>query len=411
MARRAINRLDPLTVKKLIGDPKKNKPAVAGRHPDGWGLYLVVEPNSSARWSFLYRSRVTGKRREMGLGSTVAVSLALAREKAADAREALAKGNDPITEKRASAAIPTFGQAADELMSRKEKELRSKGARDRAKNALEVICKPIRDTPVNLVDTEAVLSVLRPIWSTKSETARKARGLIEQVLAAAKAKGHRTGDNPAALKGHLDHWLDKRPKGSVEHHASMHRDDLPDFLALLRSKDATSARALEFQVLTAARPGEAIGARWSEIDLQAKLWTIPAARMKADREHRVPLSPRAVEILQEMTVMPDAEFVFPGSRPGRPMSGAAFERLLTRMKVVDVTPHGFRSTFRDWAGEVSSFPRELAEAALSHVVGDATERAYARGDALEKRRKMMITWANFCAGVKGNVTPIRKAVA
>lgn len=411
MARREGNRLDPLTLTRLI------KAKVAGLHPDGWGLYLVVDDNGASRWVFRFRSKVSGKRREMGLGtamgpgSRMVVSLQRAREKAGDARSLLADGKDPIEARKAEAAILTFGEVADLVLATKYKELKSKTSQDRAKHALEVICAPIRDLQVHRVDTEAVLQVLKPIWTAKPESARKARGLIETVLNTAKIKGLRTGENPAAWKGHLDHLLEKRRKDSIQHHPAMKRDKLPGFIAALREKDATSARALEFQIFTAARPGEAMGAKWDEIDLAAKLWTIPGKRMKAGREHRVPLSPRAVEIIEEMSEFRESDFVFPGGRTGRPMSGAAFERLLTRMAVTDATPHGFRSTFRDWAGEVSAFPRELAEAALAHAVGDATERAYARGDALDKRRKMMTGWAAFCSPAKGNVTPFRKAVA
>lgn len=402
MAKRESNRLEPVVMTRLIKDK------LAGRHPDGWGLYLVIEANGAARWAFLYRERGTGRRREMGLGSATVVSLKKARDKAAAARLLLDANTDPIAAKQAEAAILTFGEMADIVLAKKQAEFRSETAAARAKRALEHYCEPIRPLQVNKINTEAVLSILKPIWSEKPETARKVRGLIEAVLNAAKAKGMRAGENPAAWKGHLDHLLERKKKDETQHHAAMPRKALPDFVADLRTRDATAARALEFQILTAARPGEVLGAVWGEIDLAAKVWCIPADRMKAEREHRVPLSARAVEIVEEMAKFKDGDFVFPGGRKHRPMSGAAFERLLTRMKVTDATPHGFRSTFRDWAGEVSTFPRELAEAALAHAVGDATERAYARGDALDKRRKLMTAWAGFCAPAKGNVTNIRR---
>jgi integrase len=390
MGKRETNRIDPLTMKRLI------KAKVPGRHPDGWGLYLVVEPVGSARWAFMYRSRTTGKRREMGLGSTEALGLAEARLAARDARELLAEGKDPITERKTLIVVPTFGEYADTWYKiKKEPDLKSKQAKARAKYALEHHCKPIRDLPLNKVDTAAMLKVLEPIWTASPEAARKARGLIEQVLDAAKVSNYRTGENPAVWRGQLSTQLSKaRP--AVKHHASMSRDDLPAFMLALRAREATAARALEFQILTAARPGEAIAASWDEFDLEAKLWTVPASKMKGERVHRVPLSDRAVAIIKEMDRFREGAFVFPGAKSGKPLSGPVFERLMDRMKVTGATPHGFRSTFRDWAGEVSHYSRELAETAISHVVGDATERAYARGDALEKRRKMMADWATFC---------------
>lgn len=400
MAKRLANRLDPLTVKKLVGDPAKGKPPVPGRHPDGWNLYLVVDPSGAARWSFMYRSRVTGKRREMGLGSyhPEANGLAKARARAVEARGQLADELDPVTVKKTRQAVMTFGTLADEIMAKKEKDFRSTTAAARTKRALEHYCQPIRDIPVNKIGTEEVLSVLRPIWSAKAETARKVRGSIEEVLNAAKARGMRTGENPAAWRGHLDHILERKRPAPVKHHAAMNRDALPGFMAGLRSRDATAARALEFQVLCASRPGEVHNATWDEFDLDGGVWTIPAAKMKGERIHRVPLSARAVEIVREMKEFATSEYVFPGAKPGKPMTGPVFDRLMARMKVVGVTAHGFRSTFRDWATEVGGYPRELAEIALSHVVGDATERAYARGDALDRRRAMMEGWSKFCAG-------------
>jgi len=214
-------------------------------------------------------------------------------------------------------------------------------------------------------------------------------------LNAAKAKGYRKGENPAVWRGHLDHLLPKPSALDRGHHAAMKREELPGFVAELRARPATAARALEFVILTACRTGEALGATWDEIDLKEKVWTVPAKRMKGGVEHRVPLAPRALEILEEMKAIRNGPFVFPGQKKDGAMTGAAFDRLRDRMKVSDITSHGFRSTFRDWCGEVTSFPRELAEAALAHTVGDATERAYRRGDALERRRKLMEAWAKF----------------
>jgi integrase len=260
-------------------------------------------------------------------------------------------------------------------------------------------CEPIRDMPVDAIDTEAVLSVLKPLWTRAPETASRLRGRIEAVLDAAKARGHvgRNEANPARWRGHLDKLLPKRPKLTRGHHAAMPYADVPSFLSELRQRPATAARALEFCVLTATRSGEALAARWSEIDLEAEVWTVPAARTKAAREHRVPLSDRAAAILWEMEGARNGDYVFPGQRPGSPLSGMAFEMLLRRSKS-PFTAHGFRSSFRDWAGNETHFARELAEHALGHVIGDKAEQAYRRSDALARRRELMDTWARFCDG-------------
>jgi integrase len=247
--------------------------------------------------------------------------------------------------------------------------------------------------------------VLQPLWLTTPETASRLRGRIETVLDAARAKGHiaRNEANPARWRGHLDKLLPKRQKLTRGHHAAMAFDNVPDFIGRLRERQAMAAMALKFAILTAARSGEVLGARWAEFDLESKVWVIPAGRMKAGREHRVPLSCWALAILAEFVKGRTCEFVFAGQKTGKPLSGMAMEMVLRRMKVEGVTVHGFRSAFRDWCGEATSFPRELAEAALAHVAGDATEQAYRRGDALEKRRKLMEAWANFCEPKAGSI--------
>jgi len=398
LVKRDSNRLDPMKVSKLV------KNATAGRHADGGNLYLVVEPSGAARWAFLYRwkdnraRRGTGRLREMGLGSAGSVSLKRAREKAALARAQLADAIDPILARKAQAAIPTFGEMADEVMETKGTQSRSDATRARNKRALEVYAESLRGLRVDAVDTAAVLDVLKPIWTTKPETAKKTRGLIEAVLNAAKARGFRVGENPAAWRGHLDHLLPKPSALARGHHGAMCRDQIAAFVADLRSREAISALALEFLILTAARSGEVVGATWREVDLKDKIWTVPARRMKSGREHRVPLSSRAIEVLEKVATVRCDDFVFPGHASGKPLRGASFDRLMERMGVKHgITTHGFRATFRDWAGEVSSYPRELAEAALAHTTGDATERAYSRGDALQKRRELMDDWASFCA--------------
>lgn len=392
-----------------------------GRHSDGGGLYLDRDATGRSRWVFMWTRN--GKRREMGLGpaNKGGVSLAAAREAAATARDVLSKGGDPIeardAAKREPVPVPTFGEFADELVKTLGAQWRNPKHRAQWSMTLKTYAKSLRGLPVNRIDTEAVLDVLRPLWEAKPETASRLRGRIERVLDAAKAKGHRSGENPARWRGHLDHLLPKRQKLTRGHHEALPYAKLPEFMGELRERDAVAALALEFLILTAARSGEVRGARWSEIDLEGKVWTVPAARMKAGREHRVPLSARAVEILETAKALtteaqPDKAYVFPGPVPTKPMSENAFGALLKRMKV-EVTAHGFRSSFRDWAGEVSTFPREVAEAALAHVVGDATERAYRRGDALEKRRKLMEAWAGYAepkvAGL--NVTRLERRPA
>lgn len=380
-----------------------------GRHGDGGGLYLVVDKSGAKRWVFLYRRE--GTLREMGLGGLKAVSLARARELAAEARVNLQAGIDPITAKNnAPVAVPTFGEEADDFIDAMGPQFRNAKHLDQWKMTLKVYAAPLRSKRVDQIATADVLEVLKPIWLTKPETAARLRGRIERVLDAAKAKGHRSGQNPALWRGHLDNLLPKRRKLSRGHHAAMPYERVPAFVADLRERDAMAPRALEFTILTAARTGETFGAIWREIDLEAAIWTIPRERMKAGREHRVPLTDRAVEILTELSELstgPDA-YVFPGQKKGRPLSVMAMDMILRRMDI-EFTVHGFRSSFRDWAGEETSFPREVAEAALAHVVGDETERAYRRGDALEKRRKLMIAWANYCEPKNpGNVLELKR---
>lgn len=379
-----------------------------GRHSDGGGLYLNITATGARSWLFMWK--VAGKRREMGLGSLRDVPLAKARERAADARQKLADGLDPIAV-RDKPKVMTFGEAADALIESMSSSWSSNKHRAQWKMTLTVYCEPLRSKPVAEVGIEDVLKVLKPLWATKPETASRLRGRIERVLDFARARGQRSGENPARWRGHLDALLPKRAKLTRGHHKAMPFDDLPAFMASLREREGIAPRALEFAILTAARSGEVLGARWDEVNLDAGQWIVPATRMKAGREHRVPLSARAVEILRQMEQARFSEFVFPGLKRNRPLSVMALDRVLRRMKV-DVTVHGFRSAFRDWAGERTYFPREVAEAALAHLVGDAVERAYRRGDALEKRRLLMEDWARFCEPKgSGTVVPIgRRAV-
>ncbi|HZH10678.1 MAG TPA: integrase arm-type DNA-binding domain-containing protein [Microvirga sp.] len=362
-----------------------------GRHSDGGGLYLNITASGARSWVFMWK--VSGKRREMGLGSLRDVSLSKARDRAAEARQKLADGLDPIAV-RDKPRMMTFGEAADALIESMSSSWRNEKHRAQWKMTLTVYCEPLRDMPVAAIGTEDVLRVLKPLWTTKPETASRLRGRIERVFDFARARGQGGGENPARWRGHLDAVLPKRAKLTRGHHKAMPFDKVPAFIEALRGREGIAPRALEFAVLTAARSGEVMGARWGEINLEARVWTVPAVRMKAGREHRVPLSTRAVEILQDMQRRRLSDLVFPGTKAERPLSAMALEMVLRRMKV-DVTVHGFRSAFRDWVGECTHFPREIAEAALAHLVGDTVERAYRRGDALEKRRELMEAWANF----------------
>jgi integrase len=392
---RHLNKLSARAVETL---------AKPGRHSDGGGLYLSISGEGRRRWTFMYMRR--GKQREAGLGSAAkgGVSLKAAREKAAEGRALLKAGRDPLAEwnKAGETEAPTFGAAADAYLAAHEGGFRNAKHKAQWRMTLTRYCEPIRETPVDAIDTEAVLSVLKPLWTRTPETASRLRGRIEAVLDAARARGHiaRNEANPARWRGHLDKLLPKRAKLTRGHHAAMPYADVPAFVASLRERPAIAARALELCILTAARSGEALAARWDELDMDGQVWTVPAARTKAGREHRVPLSERAVAILREMEATRAGDYVFPGQRPGRSLSGVAFEMLLRRLGS-PYTTHGFRSSFRDWAGNETRFPREVAEHALAHVIGDKAEQAYRRSDALARRRELMDAWANYCEGGMG----------
>lgn len=388
-----------------------------GRHNDGDGLYLTINAAGAKSWLFLFRWE--GKLKEMGLGGISTVSLAEARDKATEARKLVKAGINPIDARREAeaaaqaepATVQTFGAFADAHIEDIKAGFRNEKHQAQWSTTLKTHAASLRPIPINEVGTEHVLDALKPIWTTKQETASRLRGRIERVLDAARAKGLRTGENPARWRGHLDHLLPRKQKLQRGHHPAMPYTDVPDFIADLRKREAIAAKAMEFLILCASRSGEVIGAEWSEFDLKAKVWTVPAERMKAGRPHRVPLTDRVLAILSDVEASKAlGDYVFPGARKGRPLSSHAMLMLIRRMDKEQFTPHGFRSSFRDWAGECTSFPREIAEAALAHVVGDETERAYRRSDALEKRRKLMDAWAKFTAAPKakgGNVTPIR----
>lgn len=372
-----------------------------GRHADGGGLYLAISSDGSRRrWVFLFRWKEpgqagTGKLREMGLGSASTVSLARARELAAQARAHLAEGRNPLTIRGVEKVIPTFGAMAGEVVVALEIGWRNPKHRDQWRMTLTTYCEPIWSVPVDAVSTEHVLGILQPLWSKVPETASRLRGRIEKVLDAAKAKGYRTGENPARWRGHLDHLLPKRQKLTRGHHKALPYDEVPALVTRLRQTGSVSARCLEFTILTAARSGEAMGARWEEFDIECGNWTVPKERMKAGREHRVPLSGRAKEILVWMRGIRSSDLVFPGQKRDRPLSIMALEMVMRRMKV-DATVHGFRSAFRDWAAEQTSVAREVAEAALAHVLENKVEAAYRRSDLFEKRQALMEQWAEHC---------------
>lgn len=373
---------------------RKVQTAKPGKYSDGGNLYLIVSPTGARKWVLRFTWR--GKAKEMGLGSATTVDLADARDRATAARRKVAHGVNPIEDRKRDTGIPTFGEMADSVREALSAGFRNDKHKAQWKSTLETYAAPFRGKQVDTITTDDVLAALKPIWTTKAETASRVRGRIEKVLDAAKAKGFRDGENPARWRGHLDHLLPKPSKLARGHHAAMPYEDVGAFLGKLRDRQATAALALEFCILTAARSGEVLGARWSEIDLDKKIWAVPASRMKAGREHRVPLSARAISILKELAKVKSEDFVFPGRARGKPLSNMALEMVLRRMQIEDATVHGFRSSFRDWAGNVTSFPREVTETALAHVIGDKAEQAYRRSDALEKRRKLMEAWAAYC---------------
>ena len=375
-----------------------------GLHADGAGLYLRIDQTLNRRWVWVYFWRK--KRREMGLGSAATVSLKDARNAAQAARDVLASGRDPI-EARKIEALPdlTFGEMATQVIAKLGPGWRNPKAAPQWTASLTTHAAAIWKRPVAAVDTADVLDVLTPIWLEIPETATRVRARIERILDMAKIDGLREGENPARWRGHLQLMMARQGRARG-HHTAMAYEDVPAFIQRLQGRPATAARALEFAILTAARTTEVREARWSEI--AGDVWSIPAGRMKAMRDHRVPLSDRAIEILDEMRPLRGrADLIFPGDQVIEPLSSMAMLMLLRRMNS-EVTVHGFRSAFRDWAGDCTSHPREVIEAALAHAVGDAVEQAYRRRDALLKRRGLMDAWATFCTTPPAaNVVPLR----
>lgn len=403
----------------------KVRTAKPGRYGDGGGLYLLVRGPEARFWLFRYTRN--DKMREMGLGSASGpsgVSLADARVKARKLHDTVREGIDPLLErdaereakaamaKMAEIQLMTFRDVAAAYITAHEASWRNAKHRQQWSNTLDTYAHPILgDLPVADVDTGAVMRVLEPIWREKAETASRLRGRIESVLDYAKARGWREGENPARWRGHVANMLPNRSKvRPVEHHPALPWREIGAFMAGLANQQGLGALALRFTILTAARTSEVIEARWSEIDMTADVWIVPPSRMKAGREHRVPLSDAALVVLRAVAPLRDDErggWVFPGVRAGRPLSNMAFLMLLRRMGRGDLTAHGFRSTFRDWAAETGQ-PADVAEAALAHTLGNKVQAAYQRGDLLERRRKLMDTWADFCARPEtfGEVVPL-----
>ena len=412
---RAIGRLNALKVEKAKEQ---------GMYADGGGLYLRVTPQGTKNWVLRYM--LDRKPHWMGLGPLQLYGLGEARARALDARRKRHEGIDPIEARRAlrgklrldAAKAITFKQCAESFIASHEAGWRNAKHKYQWRATLASYAYPVIGAlPVQAVDTALVLKVLEAIWAAKPETASRVRQRIENILGFAKVRGWRDGENPARWRGHLDHLLPALSKvHAIEHHAALPYSELPAFVGRLQERPAVAARALEFLILTAARTSEVIGARWNEIDLLDKTWTVPAARMKAHREHRVPLSPRALAILKVMQSdrQSDANdaYVFSGAKAGIPLSNWAMIMLLRRMNDGALTVHGFRATFKTWASDRTSFQNEIVEASLAHIIGGKVEQAYMRGDMFEKRRRLMQQWATFCTTApaqepQSNITPLR----
>jgi len=368
-------------------------------------LQVTEGADGRPKKSWLFRYTVGGRERQMGLGPLSDVSLADARDRAVAARELRRAGKDPISERDASRAensllaarSMSFNACASAYVAVHRAGWRNVKHAGQWEATIGTYCSPVfGKLPVQAIDVGLVMRVLEPIWATKPETAARVRGRIERILDWAKVRGYRDGDNPARWRGHLDHLLPGRGKVCrVKHHAASPYGEVPAFMAELKNRDAVAARALEFAILTAARTGEVIGAKWDEIDLGDRVWTIPAERMKAGQEHRVPLSHAAMERVKRMRGLRRNDYVFPGDRR-EALSNMALLMLLRRMRYHNITVHGFRSSFRDWVEEQTDTARAVVEMALAHTIGSAVEAAYRRGDLFGKRHVLMETWGEFC---------------
>lgn len=403
---RHINRLTSRTV------ATKREP---GRYADGQGLYLIVDKDGAKRWVLRF---TLGKMREMGLGAVLDIDLAAARERAAAARKLVSEGIDPIEERKRLAepppsGAPTLGAFAEEVITSLEPEWVGRETAKSWRRTFELYALPIAHKPVDAIDTADILLVLKPIWLKLSTTAGKVRERLGRVLDAGRAAGHikPPWENPARWKGHLSHLLPALPKLQRGHHRAMHYRDVPAFMKRLAERRGVSARALEWTILTVARESMTLGASWQEeVD---DIWTVPADRMKGRKykrqEFRIPINVQAKAVLDRVRP-PEyrpTDYIFPGQKEGKPLSDSAMDNLLDDMGE-DCVPHGFRTSFRDWVEEQTSFGRDLAERCMAHVVGDETERSYLRGDVLEKRRKVMEAWGRYCAGEAAEVAPMER---
>jgi integrase len=402
-------RTGKLTAVTVAALRRAAKPGYTG---DGGGLYLQISKFGTATWVFRYR--VGDKLRTAGLGSLDTWSLAQARERARLMRQQRDDGIDPIDDRRArrtresveAAKVKTFRECAEAYIKSQQAGWRSHKSHAAWTATLETYVYPVfGKLPVQAVDVGLVLGAIEPIWATKPETASRVRGRIESILDWATAREYRQGENPARWRGRLEKTLPapakakralRQSSGRTAHHPALPYPEIGGFMADLREQEGFGARALEFAILTAARTGEVIGARWQEFDLENHMWTIPAERMKSGREHRVPLSDAALTIVEKMAAIRSGDVVFPGIRHGEGMSNMTLLALLRRMGRDDVTVHGFRSTFSDWCAERTAFPAEVREMALAHAVGDKVEAAYRRGDLFRKRRQLADAWARFC---------------
>jgi integrase len=408
----ALKRLTALKV------PRLKKP---GLYADGGGLYLQISGTGARSWIFRYRMGGRKTPRDMGLGSLDTVSLSEAREKAVEQRRFIDQGIDPIGARKVArsaralddAKAMTFKACATAYIDAHKAGWRNAKHADQWTATLKTYAYPkFAKLPVAAIDVGLVLKVLEPIWKSKTETASRVRGRIEQILDWAKTRGFRAGDNPARWRGNLQNLLPKRTKvQKVKHHAALPYPEIGAFMQKLREREGVAARALEFLILTTARTSEVTRADWSEIDLKGKVWTVPPDKIKGEKEHRVPLSAPTIALLKRIKKEYEADdFVFPGGKVGKPLSSGGMMSVLKRMGRDDLTVHGFRSTFRDWAAEQTSYPNEVCEMALAHVVGDKTEAAYRRGDLLKKRERLMVDWAAYCGKVLhgAKVIPINR---
>lgn len=409
---KTINRLTALGIKSLT---------TPGLYPDGGNLYLQVSGARTKSWTFRFKSPITGKTRDMGIGALQDRNLAEARDMARDCRNMLAAGVDPIEARHkvrvearlAAARTKTFDDCAAAYIDAHAAGWRNAKHQWQWRQTIAAHASPkIGAMSVADIETADVLRVLEPIWRKMPETAGRIRQRLERILNWATSQGYRQGDNPARWRGHLDNLLPKRSKVKPkQNYPALAYADVGAFMAELRGRSAIAARALEFTILTAARSGETLGARWAEIDFDAKLWIVPAERMKGGKDHRVPLSDAALDVLRPLQAARASDFVFFGQQADKPLSEMAMLMLLRRMGRADVVVHGFRSTFRDWTAERTSFPNHVAEMALAHTIGSDVEAAYRRGDLLDHRRRLMDAWAGFCgqAATIGDVVPMRAA--